>query len=268
MTRRHPFFIRLSAAKAAGGEDMKAEFICHKDFEKTEPVELKCRGIEFLKRNYKECDERYLFRHILFRKRAVLHPSKKAILRITADDHYKLYINGRFVTEGPAPSYPECYYYNEMDVSEYIRDGENVFAVHTFYQGLVNRVWTSGDRRSMLWLSLSVGDEEVLKTDESWLVGEHSGYSRMHELGYSTAFAERYDSSSKEARFFECDFDDSDWENAKIYKYANYNLQKQPTKQLVYEDIYPVQTVTSDGKIKLDFGREAVGYLSARARSF
>ena len=245
---------------------MKAEFICHEDFENVTPVELKCRGDEFLERNYRECDERFLFRHILYRRRAVLHPEGRAVLSITADDHYKLYINGKFVTEGPAPSYPERYYYNEIEVSEYLCDGENVIAVHTFYQGLINRVWTSGDRRSMLWLALDIDGERSLVSDESFLVCEHSGYSRLHEVGYSTAFMERYDSSAKEVEFYKPNFDDSYWKNAKIYKNANYNLQKQPTEQLVYENIYPVKTVKAENKIKVDFGREAVGYLSAAAK--
>lgn len=30
---------------------------------------------------------------------------------ITADDYYKLYVNGKFAGQGPAPAYPEKYYY-------------------------------------------------------------------------------------------------------------------------------------------------------------
>ena len=101
-------------------------------------------------------------KHIIFRKKARLGDFKKATLRITADDYYKLYINGNFVTEGPAPSYPESYFYNEIDVTEYLRSGEeNIFAVHTYYQGLINRVGVSGDLKEMLWLSLLLDGKEI-----------------------------------------------------------------------------------------------------------
>lgn len=66
-------------------------------------------------------------------------------LRITADDYYKAYINGSFVGQGPAPAYPEAYYYNRIDITPFVRPGKNIVAVHAYYQGLVNRVWNSGD---------------------------------------------------------------------------------------------------------------------------
>ena len=64
---------------------------------------------------------------------------------ITADDCYKLYVNGKFVTLGPAAGFYFHYYYNEIDITDYIRAGENTVAVHTYYQGLINRVFVSGD---------------------------------------------------------------------------------------------------------------------------
>ena len=94
-------------------------------------------------------------RHILFRRRFTLpEPPRRARLYITADDYYKLYLNGTFVAQGPAPSYPFRCGYNEIDVTPYLRQGENVLAVHTLYQGLINRVWVSGDDRHGLLCDL------------------------------------------------------------------------------------------------------------------
>lgn len=44
-------------------------------------------------------------RHILFRKNFLCNKlSKNAKIYISADDYYKLYINGQFIAQGPAPS--------------------------------------------------------------------------------------------------------------------------------------------------------------------
>ena len=57
-----------------------------------EPVELPC--------------EEHLNCHILFRKRLSLAKRpEKALLHITADDFFKVWLNGHFLTQGPTPSY-------------------------------------------------------------------------------------------------------------------------------------------------------------------
>ena len=243
---------------------MKPEFICHKDFALEQPKNMFHK--EEVVIDLAEKDEKYLNRHILFRKKITVDEPKDAILKITADDYYKLYVNGRFVTMGPAASYPQCYNYNEIDITPYLQKGENTFAVHTYYQGLINRVWVSGDRRQMLWLELSVGDKTVAVSDSSWKCAEHSGYSAVRTIGHEVQFMEIYDSRSAEKSFFDPDFDDSDWENASVYENADYTLVKQSTEQIELYTIAPEICERRGDVLWLDFGRETVGYLYARAR--
>lgn len=61
----------------------------------------------------------YANSHILFRRRFSLKKVQKAVIYISADDYYKLYINGTFVGQGPSPSYHFRYGYNVMDVCLY-----------------------------------------------------------------------------------------------------------------------------------------------------
>ena len=109
----------------------------------------------------------------MFRKKVCLQTIEKAILKITADDYFKLYINGKFVLQGPPPAYPQKFYYMEIDISAFLQEGENTFAVHGYYQGLINRVWVSGDLRACFWCELRVDDKLVLVGDESWLCHNH-----------------------------------------------------------------------------------------------
>ena len=93
---------------------MKATPICHPDFAELEPLHVWHK--EHAAYEQPHHPEHLKNRHILFRKRFVLpefDPKKnRALLRITADDYYKLRIIGAFVTQGPAPAYPSAYYYN------------------------------------------------------------------------------------------------------------------------------------------------------------
>ena len=48
--------------------------------------------------------------------------------------------------EGPAAAYHTMYYYIVLELGTFAA-GEHVLALHLYYQGLVNRVWNSGDLR-------------------------------------------------------------------------------------------------------------------------
>ncbi len=240
---------------------MKPYFISHSDFAQLEPINVfhKEHADVTVSQNPKALQNK----HILYRKKVYLNASEGAILRISADDHYKLYINGKFVCEGPAPAYPNGYYFNELDISEYLSEGENTFAVHTYYQGLINRAWVSGDLRQMLWLELESNGKTALVTDESWKCTYHTAYTSCGKLGYDTVFTECFDARSRLIGFEHPNFDDSDWGFAKIKKHPDYNLIKQPTTTLAYEAYPPVFTEKRENTLFIDFGREAVGNLSA-----
>ncbi len=244
---------------------MKTEFITSPEFCKTTPINVFHK--ELCETEYSH-PEKLKNKHYIFRKKIEAPGFNKATVRITADDYYKLYINGVFVTQGPASSYPEHYYYNEVDISTYLHEGENTVAVHVYYQGLINRVWVSGDMRCMLWAELLLDGNTVLVTDGTWRISQHTAYSEMGRVGYDTAFLECYDSSSPSVGFEEPNFDDTFFENARIYENADYTLFKQPTKQLLIYDIEPKSIKCSEGRIIADFGREAVGYpkLSAKGK--
>ena len=242
---------------------MQGKFICQKDYENLKPIDVFHK--ELSPKSVEKNAEELCNRHTLFRRKAVLQTTQNAILKITADDYFKLYINGEFVTQGPPPSYPQNYYYMEIDVAPYLKDGENVFAVHTYYQGLINRVWVSGDLRSMLWCELALDDEIALVSDESWLTERHTGYSACGVFGYETAYAECYDSSAKEVGFEQENFDDSTWQPVSIYKNADYILEKSPIQPLSVYLKTPISTTQKGNVLFVDFGQEMVGYLTAKA---
>ncbi len=206
-------------------------------------------------------------RHILFRSHFALKDDAKAVvIRISADDCYKLYINGQFVGQGPTAGYAFHYFYNEIDITPYVHAGKNTIAVHTYYQGLINRVWVSGDRRHGLIYDIFADADLIACSDETVRCHEHTGFSSDGIVGYDTQFLECYDASAPEVGFEMPQFDDSAWPHACFHCHAeDYRLFRQPSRMVVHESIRPV-AITWDGNCcRIDFGACYVGYLRFRA---
>ena len=241
---------------------MKNNWITDARFCSLKPLNVFHRQLEPIEWNHpKELQDQ----HILFRKKFTLNEFQKCTMDITADDYYKLYINGSFVAQGPTSGYPSRYFYNTIDVTDFLRPGENLIAVHTYYQGLINRVWLSGDLRHGLNLEIFADGQSVLASDESFLCQRHSGYPNGVETGYSTQFLEHYDARAPEVGFEKDDFDDSAWPHASRHKFADYKLLPQPTRQLVFDIVKPEEIKVEGNRIRVDFGAINVGYLQFAA---
>jgi len=197
--------------------------------------------------------------HTLFRR--VFALSKKPgryLLRISADDYGKYRINGSFVGQGPTPDYLEAYQYNEFDVTEMLQDGENVITAHVYYQGLINRVWISGDLRMGLIADLIGPDgQAVLSTDASWECAEIRNFGEGHIIGLQTQFAENYDSRLPLGDFCPVALK----ENTAI------TFNKKPAKPVQISERRPAfSQKLPDGGIFYDFGQEITATLRITAK--
>ncbi len=261
-------FTALKQTSLIKGNDMKnnAKWITNENFEALSPIDLFSKELFKPEKNY---DNELLNSHILFRKKFDTNAEGKYIIHISADDYYRLYINESFVCSGPAPCYPWHYYYNEVDITDYIKNGTNTIAVHTYYQGLVNRAWVSADRRHGLICTIYKDNSPILVSDESFKCATHTGYgiSKIGVERHDTYFCEVFTSNSPEENFEKEDYDDSCWENAKFKKIADYNLFKQETDVLNYYTINPSKVERIKNGYRIDIGREIVGYITARAKS-
>ncbi len=202
-------------------------------------------------------------RHILFRKEfQVSELPGNASIFFSADDYAKIYVNGKFAAQGPAAGYPFCYQYSSADISKLLKKGKNTIAVHSYYQGLINRVWVSGDNRHGFICDVVLDSKTILGTDDSWKIAMHEGYSSAGKAGYDTQFLQRYDASAKQVGFHLEDFDDSEWANARVAKKADYALVPAPLSPLVFERIKPAKIEKVGRTIRIDFGGMYVGYFS------
>ncbi len=191
--------------------------------------------------------------HCLCRSEYFYNGKEKSILKITADDYYKLYINGNYVVEGPAPSYNTARFYNEIDITPFLHNGKNIIATHIYYQGLINRVWQSGDNR--FGIATIINSENL-----QWRYKICDAFSG-HKLGYDTAFSESFDSRKYDENWKSECYDDLSWNFMKEKKH-DYTFCHQPTQQLAINTVKPIQQY---GNI-YDFGSEIVGCLRIKAK--
>lgn len=192
---------------------------------------------------------------------------QKAYIDITADDYYKLYINGVYAGQGPAPAYYFHYNYNRLDITKLLKPGDNVVAVHTYYQGLINRVWNSGDYRQGMIAELFIDNRLALCTDSSWKYIQAQEFAGMDTIAYKTQFPEHIDSRLKEARWKETDYDDSGWSSACENLDYDYKLVKQTTPVLQVYDLFPREIrQLENGRYFIDFGHEITGQFKMKAR--
>lgn len=92
------------------------------------------------------------------------------MIRISASTRYKLWINGSYVCEGSCQgSIRECYY-EEQDVTKYLKEGKNRIEVQVLH--VVGDTFTTTVRtqKPMLWVEGERDGEVILSTDESWSV--------------------------------------------------------------------------------------------------
>lgn len=191
-------------------------------------------------------------RHFLFRRSFRLEKNEKpVILRITADDYYKLQINGKSVGQGPAQGYHFCYYWNQYDdIGEFLQNGENELVIEVYYHGAVCRAYNSGDNRCGLIAELIRDGQTLLGTDESWEYAEHTGYGSSQVTGADVYFPEHFDSREKLV-----------WRPC-VVKRTDHIFSPAPVTPVSRRRERPVREERlADGSVFYDFGREITAML-------
>lgn len=195
--------------------------------------------------------------HVLIRAGFCLKKVGDLQLKITGDDRYKLYLDGAFVQEGPAPSYPGHYYYNEIKLSGMAK-GEHVLGIHLYYQGCINRVFYSGDLRMAFAAELRGESGETIPLA---FVYKKTDACQGDTIGYDTQFLENFDAGKFPAGWNLAGFKEEEFEPAVPAGWADYTLFPQPTKMLWHGVKEPKEISRREDRIFVDAGKEVTGNL-------
>ena len=115
----------------------------------------------------------------LFRKSFELESkSSEFIIHLSADNRYKLFVNGEYIGNGPARGDQMNWRFESYDIAEFLQQGANVITAI---------VWNFGEKRPLAQHTVKTGfilqgnseRERLLNTDQSWLVMKDKAYSPL-----------------------------------------------------------------------------------------
>ncbi len=137
---------------------------------------------------------------------------KKAEIRISADSDYTLYVNGNFVSCNQYRDFPFYKIYDNIDITAYLREGENAIAIEVWYYGAPNFSYYSSN--AGLWYEIYEDGKLKKQSDENTLsrlspmyqngmrrkispqIGWTYHYIAANEDGWKTKLAEGFEKSA------------------------------------------------------------------------
>jgi len=174
-------------------------------------------------------------RYVYFRQRVeVTGEIAQASALVSADGRYQLFVNGQRIGRGPARCSPNWQYFDEFDLTPYLRPGVNVIAALAHSYGRPTawyelpgwehvRAFGCGGFFLQGEVMTAQGANLPLDTGDHWRCLDSSAWQRDVPAG-SLGFIEIYDARLAPVGWTEVDFDDSDWEYAECLRVAGRNF--------------------------------------------
>lgn len=206
---------------------------------------------------------------VLFRKKFRYDNNEKTVIGITADTRYLLYVNGETVCRGPESGDSFRKYYDRIDITDFLHQGENCIAVKVIHYPVGDEgirpfdFGAVGFVRSVyggLCVFCAEGNVQV-ETDTSWKWKMDNSYSfKLSKKARQAGDTERINADQYPQGWISLEYDDSEWENAKIIQEADENVSASkygvlanwmlherdiPLEELI--QVYPVK-IYSEGK--------------------
>jgi len=115
---------------------------------------------------------------ILFRKNFELTVKpEKFIVHLSADNHYRLFVNGQYVLRGPARGDITHWFYETIDIASYLQSGKNTIAAEVVNWG-PKRSFTFFSQMTSFILQGNSDEEELVNTSGgSWRCLQNQAFS-------------------------------------------------------------------------------------------
>ncbi len=106
------------------------------------------------------------------------------IVRVSADNRFILYVNGKRVGDGPARGDLTHWRYETFDLAPYIKTGDNAITATVWNFGVYNAVAQFSDRTAFLLESEATGEQSI-STPQNWQVEIEPGHTPLDRSSVS-----------------------------------------------------------------------------------
>lgn len=131
---------------------------------------------------------------------------RDVIVSITADSYYRLFVNDHWICDGPARGWPAHYYYDQIDVKQYLRQGPNEIKVICCYYGVGHFHGIPQQVGLLVQIDIEYehGNTDHIITDSSWQIARlHAWRSNTPKISCQMGPAEYYNASFEDSLIFE-----------------------------------------------------------------
>lgn len=161
-----------------------------------------------------KCEDSYIFTRKTF---ALDQSGVDAQFWISANYSYQLFVNGRFIGNGPSPAPPGISYADYYDLSYYLLTGKNVIAIVAHH--MIFPTYSQGGKQPGLWCQLNIDGKPTLGTDANWKIHSGDCYQQSRpRKGRNLEFCEVCDLSKYPRGWRSDNYLEMDWE------YCNYDI--------------------------------------------
>jgi hypothetical protein len=158
---------------------------------------------------------------VIAKKNFICSEVKISTIAITADSFYRLFVNDKWVGDGPCRAWPEHYQYDQFDISSYIVKGNNEIMVIVQFYGCGH--FKGVPRRPGLLAQIEIESgtafKQVIITDSSWDITNFKAYKRnVPKDSIQMSAFEYYDARVGNDLEYNkaveiCDIDNSTWQD-------------------------------------------------------
>ena len=155
----------------------------------------------------------------LFRNTFSLTSIPEALsIDVSADNRYKLYVNGTLIGNGPARGDLRNWYYETYDIKRYLRPGSNIIAAEVVNFGQDRPPMAQITQQTGFWMETKDAEFRFLNTGSgNWRVKENEAYTpilfghSLHGKYYVCGPGDQIDFSKHLSGWTGISFDDSNW---------------------------------------------------------
>ena len=141
------------------------------------------------------------------------------VVNVSADNRYKLYVNGSEAAFGPARGDPANWHYETVDIAPFLQSGPNVIAA-VVWNYSVHRPWAQFSIKTGFLLQGNIPREEIVNTNNTWKVTQNPAFSPITDFAHLQTFivvgpGERVDATLYPWGWEQPGFDATGWANAR-----------------------------------------------------